>query len=140
MKKILILLSAMVLMPLCAEDLSLLDKELDERIELNKQYKIDYTEMAKESAMAGELVPLEEKNGQDWVDFITYVRKSDDPVLKLYVLKIELQGELTNYLYDLEYAETMQDRAEAVKQAQVYREKLAALKKFEENMNKESDD
>lgn len=112
---------------LSAEPLAVLNQELDQRIEVNKAYKTEYAESAKDSQFAHELVPLEEKNGQDWVDFITYVRKSDDAQLKIYVLKIELQTELAGYLYDLEYAEGLEEKTEIFQKIETYKAKLKAV-------------
>lgn len=125
---------------LYAEELSILDKELDERIEVNKGYKIEFSESAKESQFAHELVPLEAKNGQDWVDFLTYVRKSEDMTLKLFVLKIELQTELAGYLYDLEYAEDLQEKTEIFQQIEKYKAKLKAVHDAETAMKEKAPD
>lgn len=136
--KMICLLFCVYLFPfaLFSEELPVLDKELDERIELNKKYKTDFTEDAKESDLAHELVPLQSRNGQDWVDFLTYVRKSEDIQLKVYVLRIELQTELIGYYYDLEYAESFAEKSEIFKEIEKYKAKLAAVKAFAEGLKK----
>lgn len=106
-----------------------LNKLLDERIEANEQYRDDFTEEAKESKFADKLVPLEKKNGQEWVDYIKYVRASDDKKLKAYVLKTEIMGELISAYYDLEFAEGLLDKTTANTMVKKWKTKLEELEK-----------
>ena len=87
------------------EKLKTLDNYLDDRIAANIKYREDFVEEAKESPVAKDLIPVEKKLGDEWVEFIKYVHESKDEKLKIHSLRIEFLDEIRGCYYDLEIAE-----------------------------------
>ena len=131
-KYLLPLLGFLLLVPSAdAEEQSQLDKMLTERIKMHEKYRDDYAKDAEESELAKELVPLEKKVGQGYVDYMIYLRDQKDIKLKKRVLHLELLGELTYAYYDLENAETFIQKATARSAIAKWKKKLAALEKID---------
>ena len=84
-----------------------LNSMLEERITLNAKYGKKYSKMAEDSPFAEDLVPLEKRVGVAWVNYLKYIRASDDPELKVHALRIEFLDEIRGCYYDLEYAESL---------------------------------
>ncbi len=87
-----------------------LDQLLSRRIQLNEKYRDEFTKDAAESPLAKDLQPLEKKIGQQWVDYLTYVKAQKDDKLKAYVIRLELLDELRGCYYDLEFAEGVHEK------------------------------
>lgn len=113
-----------------AEEESPLDKMLTARIKVNEQYRDQYTKEAENSAFAKDLVPLEKKIGQGWVDYLAYVRSLKNPKLKKQVLQLELMGELSGCYYDLEVAESIIEKASLRSKIVRWKKELAKLEKI----------
>lgn len=84
-----------------------LDSMLDDRIALNEKYGEEFAEDAEESELAEDLVPLEKKIGDAWVNYLKYIRESQDTKLKVHALRIEYLDEMRGCYYSLEYAESL---------------------------------
>ncbi|MEP2774475.1 MAG: hypothetical protein ABJQ29_15385 [Luteolibacter sp.] len=84
-----------------------LDSMLDERIILNEKYRDDFAKDAEQSPLAEDLVPLEKKIGDAWVNYLRYIRNSTDPKLKVHALRLEFLDELRGCYYELEYADSL---------------------------------
>ena len=109
-------------------DSSTLNKLLDERTELNQQYKKENVESACEMTYAKQLTEYETGVADAWLDLIKFAKESDSLELKKIVLRMEYYDELRNYTYELEFAETDEDLAEKGKKGvEKYRGKLEAI-------------
>ena len=104
-----------------------INKLLDERIRMNIKYRDENAEYAKESSIADVQVPFEKKYGQTWVDYLKHVKQCEDLKIKEYALKLEYMDELQMAYDNLEYAEGLVEKAEAVAQVSLWKSKLAAV-------------
>lgn len=100
---------------------------LDERIALNKRYKVENTEAAKEFKYAKQLQSYEAGVSDSWVTLIQYAKASPDPKLKKIVLQLEYFDELRNYTYDLEYADSEEKVALAQKHLKFFYNKMQQI-------------
>lgn len=107
-----------------------LDQLLERRIALNEDYRDRFTKEAAESPVAKDLQPLEKKLGQQWVDYLTYVKQQKDDKLKAYVIRLELLDEIRGCYYDLEFAENMLEKASLNLEISKWKKELEALNKI----------
>ncbi len=107
-----------------------MDELIDERIKVNEEYRDEFADLAKESEFAEQLVPLEKKNGQEWVDYLKYVRTLNDKKLKIHVLRLEYMEEVITAYGNLEYAEGVIDKTAAQVQLNIWKKKLEDFEKL----------
>ena len=100
---------------------------LDERLEFNHKYKKEFVAEARESKLAKKLVPCEQGVADAWIELLEYTKKSDDEKLKKIVLRMEYFTELRTYLFDLEFAETADEKDEAVVGIREYQKKIEVI-------------
>lgn len=105
-----------------------LDSLLDLRIKANEEYRDEFVEDAKETAYSRILAPLEHKLGQEWVDYLKFVKASKDKKLKIHALRLELLTEIREGYFTLEYAESNEERKEAQADLRVWKEQYEYLK------------
>ena len=105
-----------------------LDQMLSQRIKLNEKYRDQFTKEAAESPLAKDLQPLEKKIGQNWVDYLSYVKSQKDDKLKAYVIRLELLDELRGCYYDLEYSESAVEKASLKLEIAKWKKELEILK------------
>jgi hypothetical protein len=105
-----------------------LDQMLSQRIKLNEKYRDQFTKEAAESRLAKDLQPLEKQIGQHWVDYLTYVKAQKDDKLKAYVIRLELLDELRGCYYDLEYTESVVEKAALKLEIAKWKKELEILK------------
>jgi len=120
-----VVLSLLVSLSARADDY--IDKLLDERIEENKKLGREFAADAKDSEFAEALVPLEKKNGEDWVALLEHIKAKKDLKLSYLMLLTELQSELSNAYYELEYPDGPLGRIAAKAKVKRYEEKLQKL-------------
>ena len=109
-----------------------LDELFDLRIKVNKSYKEQFTEEAKEleNPKAKEFLVKSESNyGQKWIDYLEYMKVTPDLKARLFVLRLEIVGDLNTGYYDLEYAAGFAEKTKA--NASIVKWKKA-LRKLEE--------
>ncbi|NRA40527.1 MAG: hypothetical protein HRU15_20450 [Planctomycetes bacterium] len=104
-----------------------LDGLIDERITLNVEYRDKYVREAGEMQLAASIQPVEKRTGDEWIEFLKYVKKSEDKKLKTYVLRLEILAELSGSYYNIEYAETEDDRQKGVADVKKWKSKLKLL-------------
>ena len=126
-----LVVSLLTFQPATAEEESLLDKMLTERIKMNEKYRDEYAKDAEDSPFAKDLVPLEKKIGQGWVDYLTYVRSLKNQKLKKQILKLELLGELSYCYYDLEAAEGLIEKASLRSKIAKWKKEIAKLESID---------
>lgn len=108
-------------------DLEKLNKLLDERINLNKEYKDEHVKNAESLRFAKEIKPIEIRYGQAWVDLLEEGRKSKNIKLKIELLRVELLSEIQGALYDMEYAGSEEELSEAKKSLSEWKKKFKEL-------------
>ena len=111
------------------QDLEKLNKLLDERIILNKEYKNEHAKNAETLRLAKEIQPIEVRYGQAWIDLLQEARKSKNIKLKIELLRVELLSEIQGSLYDMEYAETVEELTAAKKTLEEWKRKFKELVK-----------
>jgi len=112
-----------------AKEPSILDQMLTDRIKLNEKYRDEYAKVAEDSPLAKDLVPLEKKVGQAWVDYLTYIQSLKNPKLTKATVKLEILSEIQGCYYDLEYAEGFIEKASIRSDLAKWKKKLAKLEK-----------
>lgn len=112
------------------EEADALDRMLKDRIKLNAKYGDEYAKGAKDSPFAKDLVPLEKKIGQGWVDYLKYLRTLKNHTITKQVLKLEYMTELSGSYYDLEIAEGLVEKAAIRGDILKWKKELARLQKF----------
>ena len=111
-----------------------LDNLFDLRIKTNEQYRDEFTSDAEEleNKKAREFLTKSEKEyGQVWIDFLKRMKKSPDLQARLQILRIEIQGELQNAYYDLEYAFDITERVAANANIARWETQMTKLKEAE---------
>lgn len=78
--------------------------QYNERILLNKTYKEDYTEPVRSHPLSDKLVPLAQRNGDDWVALLTHVRDHGETRTQFLLLRVELFAEMIPYMMEREDA------------------------------------
>ncbi|MEM9352648.1 MAG: hypothetical protein AAGA92_06525 [Planctomycetota bacterium] len=121
------LCTATLFLSLLGDDKPTLDRLLEERIKLNREYKEDFLEAAKESAFPEQAARFEAGVADGWIDLLTKIRGSDDEELKMSILRLEYYDEMRSYLTELEWAETNEERAEARAGIEEYEQRLKGL-------------
>ena len=84
----------LLVFPLAAETPEMIRNQYDERIELNRQYKEDYTEPVKNHPLSEKLVPLAQRNGDDWILLLTHLRDHGGRPEQFLMLRVELFAEI----------------------------------------------
>lgn len=111
-----------------------LDALFDLRIKINEDYKVKFTEEAKDlrNEEAREfLVKSENKHGQVWIDFLKNMKTNPDLKARMQLLRIEIVGDLNTGYYDLEYAEGIKDRFKAKTAITKWKKALKELEEAE---------
>ncbi len=121
------LCTATLFLSLLGDEKPSLDQLLEERIKLNREYKQDFLEAAKESAFPQQSARFEAGVADGWIDLLTKIRVSDDEELKASILRLEYYDELRSYLAELEWAENDKQRAEARAGIEEYEQRLKGL-------------
>ena len=77
----------------------------DRRIKVNEKYRDEFTREAADLEFAKQLVPLEKELGQEWVDYLKYVKSLKDDVIRKQVLRMEILEELTGSYSEAQWPE-----------------------------------
>ena len=112
---------------------------LDRRIKVNEEYRDRFTKEAEDTQFAKELPPLEKKLGQEWVDYLTYVKSLQDDKRKEGMLRLEIVGEITGAYYDIEYAEGLLEMSKARGALQRWKRELGYLDQITGKAGEEGD-
>lgn len=114
-----------------ADEPKTLDDMIDERIKKNIEYRDEFSEDAKSSPIADQLVPVEKQVGQKWVDLLKYARASQDIAFKAHVLRLDYCEEIRSSCYELEYAEGLLEKTKYNLEMSYWRTRLKLVDEFE---------
>ncbi|MGJ8645090.1 MAG: hypothetical protein ACSHX9_16940 [Luteolibacter sp.] len=109
------------------KDAPSLDSMLDDRVTLNEKYRDDFAEEAESSPLAEDLVPMEKKFGDAWVNYLKYIRASDDTKLKVHALRVEFLDEIVGCYHSLEYADSLIEKVNLRADIAAWKKLLARL-------------
>ena len=84
----------------------ILNEYLDERIKENKKMTKDFVKNAAESEYNDELIPIEKKVGELWVEYLKDLKKSDNKLQKAKFLRLEYMNAIVIFYYDFEYEDS----------------------------------
>lgn len=104
-----------------------LDSMLDDRISLNEKYREELVEDAQSLSVAEDLAPIERRFGDAWVNYLKYIRASDDKKLKVHALRIEILDEIVGSYHSLEYAESLIEKVNLRADIAAWKKLLAQL-------------
>lgn len=123
---------SLLVFPLAAETPEMIRNQYDERIELNRQYKEDYTEPVKNHPLSEKLVPLAQRNGDDWILLLTHLRDHGGRPEQFLMLRVELFAEIIPYMIEWEQAEDESEKKRLSARLKRFEERLRELEAKEE--------
>lgn len=113
-----------------AEPAELIKRQFDERVELNKQYKEDYTNAVSEHRFAASLKPLAQQNGDDWVALLSHLRDKGEPEVQVLMLRVEHLAEVIPYMLERESAEGKEETQRVSKLLRKFEQGLESLERY----------
>ena len=104
-----------------------LNKELDSRIKLNREYHKENLELYEGEEDEKEWIEIETDSSKAMIELIEYSKKSDDNKLKRLILKNEYYMEILFAIDEKSFAESDEEIVAANKVIKKYKQKLLEL-------------
>lgn len=104
-----------------------LDKLLDEQIAISEKFAADESEYGDDSPYSKMLEKYEVAHEKAWIDLLNHVRRSDDRRMKILMLRVDYTAAASGEVIDLEFAETLAEKAKPLASIARHDKRLAEL-------------